>query len=289
MQAYFESRRDYDALFHIGGTENDHYPAHFHSNIEILYVVDGEMDVTINQQTRRLPAGALAVSNSFDVHAYHTPDSSKSIRLIIPLEMAGDFQRATDKQRFESPFLLAGPHSQELESSLHFLMRYDQSKGSMVSKGHIYVVLGTLLRHLRLVPDEGRMGADDLIRSMLLYLEKNYLHGVTMQELAAAFGYNKSYLSRVFNRYINLGFSEYVNQLRVRHAARLIQTTGHSMSRIAEESGFSSVRSFNRAFQELYQITPLEYKKHKSRPTEKGKEIDHLSGVFSYLPQPEDG
>lgn len=283
MHAYFESQRDTDSLFHMERKVNDNCPAHFHSNIELLYVLDGEIDVTINQQSRRLAAGSMSVANSFDAHAYHTARSSKTIFLIIPVEMVDFYHNQTEKKRFETPFLCAGAHSKELESSLHFLEKYDRTRISPISLGHIYVVLGILLDSLRLVPDE-IAGTDNLIRSILLYLDQHYLEPVTIQKLSGVFGYNRSYLSRVFNAYVQTGFNHYVNRLRVRHAARLIQTTERSMGQIAEESGFSSIRSFNRAFAELYQITPVAYKRHKMEPTDQGKEIDHLFQVFSYLP-----
>ncbi|MCI8360769.1 MAG: helix-turn-helix transcriptional regulator [Clostridiales bacterium] len=140
-----------------------------------------------------------------------------------------------------------------------------------------------MLEWLRLVPDE-IAGTGHLIRSILLYLDQHYLEPVTMGEPAGVFGYNRSYLSRVFGAYVQTGFHPYVNRLRARHAARLIQTTEASMGQIAEASGFASVRSFNRAFAELYQITPMAYRKHRQEPTDQGREIDRLFQVFSYLP-----
>ena len=105
-----------------------------------------------------------------------------------------------------------------------------------------------------------------------------------MQTLAGVFGYNRSYLSRVFNEYIGEGFSAYVNQLRTRYAARFIQTSDAPMAQIAELAGFSNTRSFNRSFLQLYKITPLSYKKHKSSPTEMGRQVDQLFQVYSYTP-----
>lgn len=284
MQAYFEHQRDDDQLFHIETKENDRCPAHFHSNIELLYVTEGEIDVTVNQHTKRLPAGTLAVSNSFDVHAYHTPAHSQTVFLIIPADTVEFYRRFLEKRHFESPFLYAGSHSPELENAISFLRKYDCSSLSPVSMGYICVILGILLEKLTLQPDRADMGTGNLIRRILVYLDRHYREPVTMQTLAGVFGYNRSYLSRVFNEYIGEGFSAYVNQLRTRHAARLIQTSDASMAQIAEAAGFSNTRSFNRAFMQLYKITPLSYKKHKSSPTEMGRQVDLFFQVYSYFP-----
>ena len=282
MQAYFESQRDYDTLFHIENKENDRCAEHFHSNIELLYVVDGEIDVKINQCHGRLKKGDIAVSNGFNIHAYDTPMHSKTIFLIIPTHMIGIYNSIMAGRRFENPFLYAGEHSEELENAIHFSQRFDKSSGSLDLVGHIYVILGILLSNLKTVPDSD-ISSDNLIRNILMYLENNYLKPIKMTDLSNEFGYNKSYLSRVFNAHTNTSFNEYLNCLRVRHAARLIQITEHSMTRISEESGFSCPRNFNRAFLNMYKITPLEYKKHKTNPTQKGSDIDQMFRVFSYM------
>ena len=277
---YFESKRDSDDLFYIEKKVNDCYHAHFHSNIEVLYVLEGEIDVTVNDHCRTLKAGAMAISNSFDVHSYNTKKVSKTIFMVIPAETVPIYQKIIDNRHFETPFLVRGDHSKELENAVFYLLNYVGSD-SLSLLGHIYVILGIALKKLTLCENDTEMSGG-LIRSILLYLDKNYQKNIKLGKLSELFGYNRSYLSRVFNAYIGVGFNEYINRLRVRHSARLIQTTDMNMTQISEESGFSCVRSFNRTFMEQYGITPMKYKKHKTKPTESGSEIDKLFGVYSY-------
>lgn len=289
MQAYFEFMRDYDDLFHIERPVNGQCDQHFHSNIEIIYVLDGEIDVMINGETRRMSKGGAAVSNSYDIHAYHTPEFSKTVFLIIPVNMVPYYKTIIDSRHFIFPFLEPGPYSVQLETAIEFLDEFDRTEGSMVSMGYIYVILGVFLKELDLVSDALNEGAANLMRDILIFLEKNYLSPLKISDLANRFGYNYSYLSRIFNSYINRGFNGYLNMLRARHAARLIQVSTQNLHEISYQSGFSSVRTFNRAFSSLYKMTPLEYKKHKKNPTKEGKEVDYMFRVYSYTPVvPED-
>ena len=54
-----------------------------------------------------------------------------------------------------------------------------------------------------------------------------------------------------------------MNRYRVQHACRLLRSTGDSITAIALQSGFSTIRNFNRAFREETGMTPREYRTGK--------------------------
>ena len=218
------------------------------------------MDVTINGETRRLGRGCSAIAGSFDTHLYHTPEFSDTAFLIIPLDMAPYYVKAVGSKRFASPFLPAGPHSAEMEHTIGQLRFHDLTCGNMIAMGYIHVLLGRFISLLELVPGSCE-GSNSLIRNLLFYLENHYLSPVNITELSNQFGYNKFYISKSFNQAIRCSIPEYVNMLRARHAARLIQTSSGSLVDISAEAGFANVRAFNRAFHALYGMTPSLYRK----------------------------
>ena len=154
MPTSFEWLRDEDRQFHCQRRKNNYCQEHFHSNIEIVYVFDGEMDVTINGETRRLGRGCSAIAGSFDTHLYHTPEFSDTAFLIIPLDMAPYYVKAVGSKRFASPFLPAGPHSAEMEHTIGQLRFHDLTCGNMIAMGYIHVLLGRFISLLELVPGE---------------------------------------------------------------------------------------------------------------------------------------
>ena len=86
---------------------------------------------------------------------------------------------------------------------------------------------------------------------------------LTLQEVSAAIGTNRTYLSDYLNSVLNTTFYEYVNKLRVRAACELIESMTlekkRSMLEISELSGFNSISTFNRSFIKIMGQTPSGY------------------------------
>lgn len=272
MDAYFETYRDTDNRIACFRCTDNRCTPHFHSNIEIVYVIGGEMEITINGQSKTLTPGCLSVANSYDIHTYVTRGSSENILLIIPVELVPGFSASSKPLSFQSPFLEQCPETAEIFHTLQQLELQNDDPDFFLSKGYAYVILGLLCRTLG-VTSRGKSTATDVIREMLMYLDGHYLESLTIEELAHRFGYHKDYLSRFFNAYLGYGFNQYLNILRSRHAARLIDQTDQTLTSIAYQSGFGNYRTFNRAFRSVYRLTPSEY---KSQRWEAGEENSPL-------------
>ena len=65
------------------------------------------------------------------------------------------------------------------------------------------------------------------------------------------------------NKKLNMGFNDYVNQIRVSNACRKLSESDAAISQISEEVGFSTVRTFNRAFSKHVGMTPREYRSRR--------------------------
>ncbi len=90
--------------------------------------------------------------------------------------------------------------------------------------------------------------------------EKIFLNpDITLGKLAQRFGINSKYLSQVIHEFYNSGFSDFINQLRIKEAARLLsdQSYSHiSIEGISEMVGFNTKSSFNIYFKKFIGVTP---------------------------------
>ena len=84
---------------------------------------------------------------------------------------------------------------------------------------------------------------------------------VTQQDVAVALHISESHLSHIFGSKIKINFRNYINILRTNKACRLILQTDKNIVAISDECGFSSIRSFNRAFVRNVGMTPTQYRK----------------------------
>lgn len=97
------------------------------------------------------------------------------------------------------------------------------------------------------------------VSKILAYIEQNYTHGVTLDDICKNINVSKQYCMRVFKKYMNTTINDYILGLRMRHAAYLLGSTYMNVSQTADYLGFSSTSYFSRVFKSYYGISPSDY------------------------------
>jgi YesN/AraC family two-component response regulator len=93
------------------------------------------------------------------------------------------------------------------------------------------------------------------------YIEENFKKPLTLRDISVHLGYDYCYLSKSFNCLFSMPFNDYINTIRIDCATELLSSTAMSITEIAMESGFQSIRSFNNVFQKKIGMTPAEFRK----------------------------
>ncbi len=83
------------------------------------------------------------------------------------------------------------------------------------------------------------------------YIDLRFREDISIGSAAKALGYSESHLSAVIRDQLHIPFKALVNQARFEYASRLLADGTASITEIALESGFQSIRTFNRVFKEL--------------------------------------
>lgn len=96
------------------------------------------------------------------------------------------------------------------------------------------------------------------------YIFEHYSENITLQDLAKRYNYSESAMSRFFTAYFNMTFSDYYKEVRLSKAKNDLLYTELTISEIALKNGWSSLRSFQRAFLSRNHMTPSEYRKCNS-------------------------
>ena len=92
------------------------------------------------------------------------------------------------------------------------------------------------------------------------YVEQNHRNNITLAKTAEILGYEYSYFSKIFNRIFSMNFNDYLNTYRFNDACQMLTETDMTITEIASESGFKSIRSFNYVFRKLSVTSPREYR-----------------------------
>lgn len=96
---------------------------------------------------------------------------------------------------------------------------------------------------------------------ILDYIDRNYDQPLKLETLAKLFGYNRSYLGRLFTQKTGISFNSYLEQTRIRQAAVLLKTTDEKVYEIAAKTGHKSVDYFHTKFKKIMNMSPAEYRK----------------------------
>lgn len=94
------------------------------------------------------------------------------------------------------------------------------------------------------------------------YVMTNYHQNITLDEIASIASMTKNAFCRYFKVRTNKSFFQFLIEVRIERAAKLLSSNGElSVLEIAESCGFNNISNFNRKFKELKQLSPLQYRK----------------------------
>lgn len=259
MQAKFNIDRErHNKLFYKEYT-NDSCVFQFHSHLELYFVDDGEMEFFVNNHRRVLKKGEMSVALSYDTHAYKTPSYSKSSVLIIPTYMCENFIVATEHKKTSYPFICDTQTVSKIKGYI------DEMKKDGVSElrlhGYIYVILGIIMESIFFESSDASVDTQ-LSSRILFYINENFKNDISLSSITEAFGYNRSYISRYFKSCFNIGINQYITSIRLKNALMLMSEKKHSFTHCALESGFNSMRTFYRVFEQEFNCSPKEYMKN---------------------------
>ncbi len=259
MHPYYEIREsDKSNHFAIFTVESLTFPAHLHSYVELIYVLNGSVEVSINENDKELRQGDIGVVFPNDVHSYNSNESSRSIVLIFSPELIGGYFSGMVNKTLETPFFLKGSFDESIITLLSMLLVEAKNDNEYVVKGFLYSIFGKL--NVSFIFRECMHMYDTTIQKLLKYIGTHFMENITLENTAKELGYSKFHISRVLNNKIGEQFNNYVNRLRINAAEILLVETDMTISNIALECGFESIRNFNRVFKGQVGYTPSSYR-----------------------------
>ena len=119
-----------------------------------------------------------------------------------------------------------------------------------------------LIRHYELmaiVSNPMNALPENNIVSVVGYISINYNY-ITLHDTAEFFGYNETYLGQMLKKYTGKKFTTLLNEVKLKHAKRLLETSAMSITEIGSEVGFYDSSHFTRKFKEAFGITPKVYR-----------------------------
>lgn len=256
---FYESReRFYDC--HVW--HHPDFPIHIHKHLELAYVTDGELAMTVSGKEYRVCKGEGVIVFPYQIHSYSSKDEVELTLVIADMEYMGEFKGELAQYELESPFFKKSQLTVYGQKILDLIRNSasDKNVPYQLDKGLFMVFLTDVFRTL---PLKQKLKPMDLsmAQKLLQYINENIMQELSAAEVAKAMGISPYYLSHIFSEELKTSFPTYVAQQRLSLACDLLRTTGKSITEITYESGFSNMRTFHRCFQKRFGCTPTEWRK----------------------------
>lgn len=129
---------------------------------------------------------------------------------------------------------------------------------------HIYHALNAAFDSLSALCLPPRNTASPIIDALHHFLEENYFRQITLYDAANYLHMNYSYLSAYISQNTEKHFSEHLNEIRIEHAKRLLESSEQSISAISTRIGYADQSYFGKMFKKAVGVTPLQYRNAKA-------------------------
>lgn len=252
------------------------FPVHWHDQIEIIYIKQGELHVCIEGHDYLGHDGSIFLVNPRELHFMGSDDMSVAYyTLLFPLEFIS-FQTMDELETSLLMPLRSGQlqlsheiANDVLNKELHILLEQiinlnleDTSMRRQIETRAL------LLQFLSLLVEHGCLNTPvlssnqiNIQRELLAYIQEHFTEKLSLEDLAEQFHLSEKYISRYFKEHFQLTFVNYTNYLRLTYAKSLLETTELPVTEVALQSGFPNVSYFIRIFKEKYGSSPQKYRK----------------------------
>ena len=253
--------------------EIEEYPTHWHNAVEVIIPLHNGFTVTVGGTDYHLNEKEIIIIPPGELHSMPAQEGRRIIfqcdnSIISDIPALEAILPVFSEAFYITPNLNKELYILSRKSILDIYSEY-YSKSTLADV-KIYICLIkmiTAVREYQLTQAAdafaGEMaGKDDSkkFNMVMKYINQNYMFEIPLEKIADIAGYSKYHFSRIFKKYNNVSYIQYINGKRIKAAERLLIDPSLSVTEVAMRAGFASLTTFNRAFKKAKNCTPTEFK-----------------------------
>lgn len=259
----------YEEIFveHLENRKKHNVPVQqYHDGYELYLLIDGERSLFFNDVCYTLKRGDLAVIRPFELHYAESGNSPFYERYVLnfnPDQLSVILSESDEKLLFHDfgsrLVHLDGEQFNAVLSSFRLIDSLISVKNPLSQKAVAGAVLSLIMYISRIkqsdLPVRAAGLSGDLI-SAVNYINTHYAETITLDMISDAAHISKYHFCRIFKKATGTTFLEYLTNVRLSHAHRLLMQTDLSTDKIAKKTGFGSAAYLSRVFKKVHGVPP---------------------------------
>lgn len=263
----------------LSGYESGSFLWHWHPEIELTIIEQGEMIYHFNDQTFHVHQGDAVFANANALHAgemYQNQDCIYTPVTFDPRLIYG-YDNSLIQQKYVDPitqnFALSGIHFDGSKSwhleAIHLICEiialYESRPAlyeiEIVTKLQKFWQLLFQFNESACVLSAADRQNHERIRQILEYIAANYASHLYLEDVAAQVGLCKSECCRLFKRYMKVSLFEFLLEYRIEQSLDLLLHSRCSIVEVAEKAGFNDSNYYSKVFRKIKGCAPSVYRK----------------------------
>ena len=246
---------------------------HFHEDIEIMTIKEGQVAYFVNGKELLLRAGDTIVVNSNQIHYNMTVNGEVAKYVICILHPSILVNSITVEMQAVRPitenpdlpylrFRYINEHTESIRNLV--LGMPDLRHDPFAITKQFYQIWDIIRKHAETLGATEDVVSDPRIqsfKSMMHFISNNYQNQVTLADIAASGSISKSLCNTFFHQYVGESPINYLMHLRCRKVAELLRSGKIPMTEIASRTGFGGVSYMSETFRKFFEKSPREYRK----------------------------
>lgn len=233
---------------------------HWHGFIELEFFIEGTGTHKYNDTSFQIKNGDVWVLSTDDNHQLFLDKGMKCINIAVDPDIL--------HKKLQTHLSLYHPlHCNFNKEEAHAfsqkieILWKEQEEQHLLSRVKANAIINDMLVDVaRKATAITTTVSNNHVNNILQYLQTHYKNDISLQEVATIFSFTPNYCGRLFKEVTGISFNDYLNNLRVKHACKLLLSTNMSIQEIAFNSGFNSLEYFYTIFKKFYGITPAKYR-----------------------------
>ena len=265
---------DTNVKFRTSTDPGSYIPMHWHRAVEIIYMQEGSLDVTVESESFTIQKEDCIVINGNVLHSTKCTSPNTAILLQIPLDFMEKYIPDLGQLIFLFDFRTKDQRQQTKQAMFKTILEQLQIINNVRPDGYllrfnslIFELLFQLYHNfaVKILQSNTSQKKKDMARlePVLDYISEHYREPISLNEIAEVACLQTGYFCRFFRKKMGITFLEYQNEYRLSFIYRDLITTRDSVHVILERHGFTNYKLFRRIFLEHFGNTPTQIRKQR--------------------------